>query len=500
MTWGKHKMEKQKVLDTHGVKVSVALVLILFLCMAMGCAVGPDFKKPETALPESWVDGSHAEAGVAAQTDLTRWWILFDDPALASLVQRAVADNLDLKLAEARIRQARAARGIAASGLGPELDATASFRRTQSAGSLTAAGADLEGPLANQYQAGFDASWELDLFGGLRRGVEAADADLRAAVETRRDVLVTLTAEVAAGYIDFRSFQQRIAVARRNFEAQKHSARLTRQRFEGGFASGLDVANAEAQVSTTAAQIPLLEASARQSVYSLGVLLGREPAALLEELSMPLLIPAAPPSAPAGVPSDLLRRRPDIRKAEADIHAATARIGVATADLFPRLFIFGSAGYQAKETRAWFDPVSLFWSLGPSVSWPVFDTGRVRSNIEVQKALEERSVLTYRKTVLAALEEVESALIASTKEQERRKALVDAVAFNQKAVDLSIKLYTEGQTDFLNVLQAQHSLFTTEDALAQSTRTVSTNLVALYKALGGGWDMLSEPDKTPHQP
>jgi len=464
----------------------VTLMLLLFLGAASGCAVGPDFRKPQMVMPAAWAGGHDPEPVI--ETNLAQWWEAFQDQTLTSLVTRAVEFNLDLKLAESRIRQARAARGIAASGMGPEIDATGSFRRAQSAGSPAPGGGDIEGSLTNLYQAGLDASWEVDIFGGVRRGVEAANADVQASMETLRDVLVTLSAEVAFGYIDLRSFQQRVGVARQNLEAQKHSARLTRQRFEFGFASGLDVANAEAQVAATAAQIPVLEAAACRTIYGLSVLLGLEPAALLEELSQPSFIPAGPPSTPVGIPSDLLRRRPDIRRAEAEIHSATARIGVATADLFPRFFVFGSAGYQARDTSALFDPVSLFWSLGPAVSWPVFDTGRIRSNIEVQRALEEQSVLNYRKTVLAALEEVEIVLIASDKEQERRKALVDAVNFNRKAVELSIKLYTEGQTDFLNVLQAQRSLFTSEDALTESTRTVSTNLVALYKALGGGWD------------
>jgi NodT family efflux transporter outer membrane factor (OMF) lipoprotein len=453
--------------------------------------VGPDFTKPEPGMPQTWVGVPPSDP--VAEADLARWWTVFGDQTLTSLVARAIESNLDLKLAESRIGQARAARGLAASGMGPEFGAAGSFRRSQSPGSTAPNGDEIEGPLTNQYQAGFDASWELDIFGGVRRGIEAADADLQASVETRRDVLVILTAEVAAAYTDLRSFQQRIAVARQNLKAQEHSARLTRQRFEFGFASGLDVANAESQVATTAAQIPLLEASARQTIYSLGVLLGREPAELLKELSSPLLLPSAPPSAPGGVPSDLLRRRPDIRKAEAEIHSATARIGVATADLFPRFFIFGSVGYQARDTGAWFDPANLFWSFGPSISWPVFTSGRIRSNIEVRKALEEQAVLSYRKTVLTALEEVESALIALEKEQERRKALVVAVSASEKAVALATKLYTEGQTDFLNVLQAQRSLFVSEEALVISTRTVSTNLIALYKALGGGWDTHGEP-------
>ncbi len=460
---------------------------LLFLVMVAGCAVGPNFKPPDMQVPAEWAGPAPLPAITPGEKDLTRWWTVFDDQKLTSLVERAVESNLDLKLAEARIRQARAARGVAASSLGPAVGAKGSFSRNQLTG--VSANEDTKGPLTNQYQAGFDASWELDIFGGIRRGIEAADANVQATVENRRDVLVTLTAEVARNYVALCAFQQRIAIAQQNLKTQKHSARLTRQRFEAGLASGLDVANAEAQVATTAAAIPLLEAQARQFIYNLSVLLGRDPAALVQELSTASTIPGAPPSVPVGVPSDLLRRRPDIRSAEAGIHSATAQIGVATADLFPRFFLSGSGGYQATKFSSWFEPAGLFWSLGPSVSWSVFDTGRIRSNIEVQKALAEQSVIVYQQTVLAALQETENALIASAKEEEHRKALADAVIANRKAVELSIALYTEGQTDFLNVLEAQRSLYATEDALVQSNGTVSTNLVALYKALGGGWDM-----------
>jgi NodT family efflux transporter outer membrane factor (OMF) lipoprotein len=307
-------------------------------------------------------------------------------------------------------------------------------------------------------------------------------------VENRHDVLVTLTAEVARNYVELRTYQQRIAIARKNLQAQKHSADLTRERFEAGFVSGLDVANADAQVATTEAQIPLLESSARQTIYALSVLIDREPGALIQDLSDTAEIPAAPPSVPVGVPSDLLRRRPDIRRAEAEIHAATAQIGVATADLFPKVSIGGSIGWRAADTGSLFNPLSRFWSLGPSVTWNLFQTGRTLSNIELQRALEEQSVLTYRQTVLTAIQEVENALIASAKEQEHRKSLQAAVAANRKAAELATQLYTAIQTEFLNVLSAQRSLYSSEDSLAQSTRTMAIELIALYKALGGGWE------------
>jgi multidrug efflux system outer membrane protein len=300
--------------------------------------------------------------------------------------------------------------------------------------------------------------------------------------------LVSLMAEVARNYIQLRAYQQQIAITRQNLAAQQHSGRLTRERFEGGFVSGLDVANAEALTATTASQIPLLESSARQTIYSLSILMGETPAALDADLSPAGAIPGGPPQVPTGVPSDLLRRRPDIRLAEAQIHAATARIGVAAADLFPKFTIAGSIGYQSSDLGALFDASNHFWSFGPSALWRLFESGRIRAGIQVQKALQEQELIAYRQTVLKGLQEVENALVASAKEQTHRQALVSAVAANRKAVSLAEQLYTEGLTDFINVLQAQQSLYSTEKALVQSTATVSTNLVALYKALGGGWD------------
>lgn len=482
----------------RGAGLGVVLALGLGLAGLAGCTVGPNFERPETEVPAEWAGpspGPPTQPLSLPEQELAVWWTAFRDPVLTSLVERAVRLNLDLKQAEARIRQARAARRIAVSGLGPSLDAQALYRRSRAEATLSgeadAPGVRTEAGAVDQYQAGFDAAWEADLFGGVRRGLEAADADLEAVVEDRRAVLVTLTAELARNYIELRTLQERVGIARKNLQAQEQSAQITRRRFEGGFASGLDVANAEALAATTAAQIPVLEGSARRSIYSLSLLLGREPAALLEELSPVSAVPFAPPSVPAGLPSDLLRRRPDIRRAEAEIHAATARIGVATADLFPRFTISGSLGLRATDFSSWFEASSRFWSIGPSLNWRLFETGRVRAEIEQRKALEEQALLAYQQTVLAALREVEDALVTSAKEQEHRNALLDAVAASRRAVELATTLYTEGQTDFLNVLDPQRSLFASEDAVALSTQTLSTNLAALYKALGGGW---SDPE------
>jgi NodT family efflux transporter outer membrane factor (OMF) lipoprotein len=470
--------------DCRALVRAAGLAALAALCLA-GCMVGPDFQRPRVEMPPAYVGRVPQPSPPPADplaASLASWWGLFDDPALVTLVERALQSNLDVKVAEARVRQARAAVQGAQSFLWPAVDSSASVRRSRTPGPV-----GNRGNVGTLYQAGFDAGWELDLFGGVRRSVEAAEADLAGAEEARRDVLVSLAAEVAQTYIDLRAFQERVAIARGNLETQTRSASITRQRFQAGFVSGLDLANAEAQAATTAAAIPLLESAAQQSVYRLSILLGLNPADLLPELTIPGPIPLQPPAVPPGLPSELLQRRPDIRLAEARAHAATARIGAATAELFPRFTIGGSAGVTSADLGS-IGPGNRFWSIGPTVSWNVFDAGRTRAVIEQQEAIADEALLAYRQTVLGALQEVESALVASTKEQQRRDELVRAVAGNRKALDLSMRLYTQGQTDFLSVIEAQRALTLTEDALANSTGTVLTELVALYKALGGGWE------------
>ena len=437
---------------------------------------------------------------------LVEWWTAFNDPTLSSLVDMAVRANLDVRLAEARIRQARAARWVAGAPLWPQVDATILYERSHT----PSAAVEHRGRRGRR-------SWAKQLFGrqpavpgiisgrsgcllgigyfrGTRRNLEAAGADLQAAVEDRRDVLVIMMGDVGTNYINLRGFQKQIQIARENLKAQKHNADIIQKRHDAGFVGGLDVANAKAQVATTEATIPLFESSARAAIYSLGVLLGREPAALMQDLAKAAPIPPTPPEIPVGLPSELLRRRPDIRRAEAQIHAATARIGVATADLFPRFFLTGSFGVTTSDVNKLGSLANnKFWSFGPSVTWPIFAGGRIYWNIKIQDALQEQALLTYEKTVLTALKDVETALVAYAKQQETRKSLSEAVVNNRKAVDLATQLYLAGRSDFLNVLIAQRSLFATEDALAQSTAAVDTNLIALYKALGGGWEKEGAP-------
>lgn len=465
----------------------VCLLLILFA----GCKVGPNYKPPESRVPKGFLGATTRPATTRPASianeqpaDVAAWWATFDDPMLQSLIARAAEQNLDVRQAAARVREARASRRAVGANLWPFLDTSASYRR---------AGGGGDGGESDLFNAGIDASWELDIFGGRRRDIEAANADVRAAVEDRRDVLITLLSEVALTYLDLRGFQRQIHIANDNLIAQRRSAGLTQRLFAGGFSSRLDVANATAQVASTESQIPLLEANVQQTIFTLGVLLGQEPTALLEELAGGGSIPPVPPAVPVGLPSDLLRRRPDIRRADAQLHAATARIGSATADLFPRFTLNGSVGYQGARPGNLFNAGNRNWSVGPGVSWPLFNAGQIRAEIAVQNARQEQALLAYRQAVLNALREVENALISYTKEQERRASLSDAVVANRQAVELSTQLYSNGRTDFLNVLSAQRSLLSSEDALVQSDRVLAQNLIALYKALGGGWEFEEQP-------
>ena len=484
-------VNRQAVTKRHKLARAFLGSLVLSLPATGGCTVGPNYKRPKMEMPSQWLlppEGAAATQPSLTTTrppDLARWWTQFDDPTLDALVARALEGNLGLAASTSRIRQARASRRIASSGLWPTVDTSAGFTRSRGRGA--------DARRADLWHAGLDAAWELDVFGGLRRDVEAAGAEYQSAIEDRRDVLVTLVSEVALNYMDLRGLQRQLAIARENLVAQKRSTDIARRQFEAGLVSGLDLANATAQVATTESVIPRLESDARLVVYALGVLLGREPGALLEELSAEAPIPATPPEVPIGLPADLLRRRPDVRRAEADLHAATARIGVATADLFPRFSLTGSFGTAGPHFGDLFDAQNRAWSFGPSLRWPLFDAGRIRANIDVTYAIQEQALLGYRSTVLTALQDVESALVAYASEQRQHEALSAAVAANRRAVDLSTPLYTRGQTDFLNVLSSQRSLFASEEALVQSEVTMATNLISLYKALGGGWEAPAAP-------
>ena len=468
--------------------VKLVAALGLFLPAMSGCMVGPDYSRPHMTVPADWASSAdsptlQSTAPSGGRPDLILWWRQFNDPLLTALVEEAVRVNLDLKIAEARLRQARASRDVTFGGLWPAVNASAGYQRKHTAGAAND---------KDIFQAGLDAAWELDLFGGRRRGLEAADAGTEAAGENIRDVQVSLVAEVALNYIQLRGYQQQILVARKNLDAQRKGADIARKLFGAGFDTALDVASADAAVATTEAQIPVYETGARQAIHALSVLLARPPADLLKQLSSPSSLPRVPSAVPAGLPSDLLRQRPDIREAEAQLHAATAQVGVATADFFPSFSLTGSLNWNSNLLRTWWNEASRSFGAGPSVTWPIFQGGAIAANVRLQKALRDQAYIAYRKTVLSAFQDVENALIAFAKEQQHQRDLNEAVTANRKLVDLSLALYSEGQNNFLTVITAQQSLYSAENALVQSNGSLAADLIALYKALGGGGEPLSK--------
>jgi NodT family efflux transporter outer membrane factor (OMF) lipoprotein len=500
--------------------ISLALVLA-------GCTVGPDYQSPGAWWsPGSWFSGRPApvlaSATTAAPIDIN-WWSAFDDPELTALQNRVAASNLDIRVMTIRLAQSRAQLGVAQADQFPTLQADGSYTRelvsekgvlslfggsSSSSGSsfasnggaangltgtvggipASAAGSGSKIPPFNLYQYGFDASWELDLWGRVRREVESSKADLQAAEETRRDSLVTALAEVARDYIQLRGIQRNIQIARDNLDTATQTLHITQERAAGGLTTDLDVANARAQVATTAAQLPSLQQQEAQMINALSLLLGQPPNSLTAELQTPKPIPPVPPTVPVGIPSELARRRPDIRQAEAQLHAATAEIGVAVADFYPKISLSGSTGLQALLAKNLGNWNALQYGLGPTVTLPLFEGGRLKSTLELRQQQQQEAALNYQRTVLQALHDVDNALTAYDAEQRRQAQLTEAVAANRQAIALATQRYTQGLSTFLDVLQAQGGLLATEEQLTDSTTTMSTNLVALYKALGGGWE------------
>jgi NodT family efflux transporter outer membrane factor (OMF) lipoprotein len=477
----------------------------LFLVIT-ACSVGPNYKQPKFTTPDAYSEISsatrpttHPTTGptteASTRPDYQMWWETLHDRELNSLIFRAAQNNPDVMAAEARIREARGTRGIAVSGLFPEINATGGYTHSKDSSNLPGiseasnipGGFQLSGLESDLWQAGFDMTWEIDVFGGTRRAIESANAGVQAAVWDRRDVLVSLLSEVAVNYVALRGAQRELQIAQGNLQSQEQTLDLTRRRAEGGLVPYLDVAQQEAQVATTAATIPTFETRIRQAIHHLSMLLGLPPGALSDELSAVGPIPVGPASVPPGVPSELLRRRPDVRRAERQLAQASAEVGVATADLFPKFNVTGAFGWASQPLKKLFDYPSEMYNIAPGVTWDIFDAGKVLSNVKVQNAAQAAALENYRKSVLQSFQDVDDALVAFNREQVRLEALTRAVAANQRAVDLSTELFEKGSADFLSVLDAQRSLFTAEDAMAQSEEQVSANLIALYKALGGGW-------------
>jgi len=501
--------------------------VLLAACLVSACTAGPDWTPHEMWSPASWEAARHAGPGVApppASTPVAApidpaWWSIFGDPDLTSLEDRVAAANLNVRLATVRLVESRAQRQITGADQFPGLQADGSYTRQEisrkgvlglfggagSGGSFASQGASANGlqgrsggipasvtggtklPPFNLWQDGFDASWELDFWGRVRREVEGADASVEASADARRNVLVSVLAEVARDYLQLRGTQTQLAITRQNIATEEETLGLTQERFRGGLTTELDVANAAAQLQTTRAQVPPLEQQQAQTINALSFLLGEAPGALAAELGTPARVPPVPPRVPVGVPSELARRRPDIRQAEAQLHAATADIGVAVADFYPKITLDGSIGLQALQFKDLGNWGARQYGLGPSISLPIFQGGRLRATLELRKVQQQEAALTYQQTVLQAWHDVDNALTAYSTEQRRHDALAAAVDQNKLALDLSRQRYTQGLADFLNVLDAQRALLSAQLQLADSETSVSSNLVQLYKALGGGW-------------
>ena len=453
--------------------------------MTAACTVGPDYKPDELAVPSTWTEHEPTLADkAAADAALKDWWASFKDPLLDRLIAQAIAGNEDLKIAKQRLIQARAGRAIAASADYPQVKADAA--RLQSNSSTTA---DYP-PGIGQYRTwelGFDASWEIDVFGGTRRAEEAADADIGAAIEDRRTILVSLLAEVAGDYASLRASQLRLAIAQRNIEAAKKALDLTQQEFQRGLGTDLEVAQARAQWNNVRSAPPPLRAAVARLSHAIGVLVGGFPGDLEAELSKPAPLMAVPASLPVALPSETMTNRPDIRRAERRYAAATAQIGVATADLFPHFQIPLSIVPTSGTIDSLFLAKSLNWSIGLAASGLVYDGGKTDARIESARAAAETARISYEQTVRGAFRDVEDALINFSTETERNGTLKEAASDSDQALDRATRLYGAGLTDFLKVLDSERAAFAAEDLEAQSRLATVQNVIALFKALGGGW-------------
>lgn len=461
---------------------SVSAALVTAGCMM----VGPDYAPPEQKLPDSWKGGSMGiTQGAPGRELLAEWWATLHDPILSDLIQRAVVNNPDLGQARARIREQRARRNISRAGLFPVLDASGSQRKSRSSEEMGS------GKEMDLYSADVDASWELDLFGGTRRSLEAATAELEAGEEDLRDVLVSLLAEVALNYTDVRVLQARMDVVEKNIVLQDQARELAQSLYDSGLSGGLGVQQAKYNLENTRSQVPALRISLEEAKNRIALLLGEAPGSVHGTLETHGPVPVCPPEIAVGVPADVLRQRPDIRRAERKLAAQTARIGAATADLYPKLSLSGSIGYESLDPDRLFLAGSRSWGFGPRITWPIFRAGSIRSNIEVQSALQEELLGRYESVVLNALGEVENQLTVYMEEQIRKQNLKEARQAAMLALDLALDQYRAGMTDFTDVLDAQRSLLSFEENLIRNEGNIVSGLVRLYKALGGGWTSFS---------
>jgi NodT family efflux transporter outer membrane factor (OMF) lipoprotein len=481
------------------------------MLLLAGCTVGPDYEAPAINMPEAFaaagslLDQLSAPEPAAAPTTpkkpntnavaLARWWRALDDPELDSLVARAIAGNLDLKIALARLQEARTEEQVAmgralpgasvagAAGRGTGSDVT----RGRVPSTLTSA-TDSQGLTQINEIAGFDAGWEIDLFGKYRREIEAAGYTAAAAAAARNAVLVAVIGDVVRAYLDLRGLQTRLVILRRNIEVQAHEYNVVHTRFQHGLTNELDVTLAQRQLSSLKATVAPLVAQTDATQYAMAVLLGRMPEDLARELGKPVMLPGLPARIAPGLPLDLLRRRPDIREQERALAAATARIGVATANLYPHLVLTGAVGAQGQRLGVSPNLISSIWSAGPSLYWDVLDFGTLDALVNIADLQTREQASVYRQTILNAVREVDGDIADFTAQQDRLKELSTALTASQRAVQLAQERYDRGLTDFLNVLDAERQEYGLEDEYAQAEQTADDDFAALYKALGGGWE------------
>lgn len=463
------------------------LALVSALLLA-ACAVGPDYHRPEVATADQFVG---VDATQFSTADVEReFWKGFNDQQLNEMIERALTANHDIRIATARLREARALRGEAKLDLAPTVQASADYVRTRASerqlGPLPEAAREQD-----FYDSGFDAFWELDFFGRVRRGIEASSAQVQSAEASVYATQVSVTAEVARNYFELRGAQQQLAVARRNADNQGETVRITTARLDAGRGTQLDASRAQAQLSATLATIPDLEAAVTRSMLRLGVLTGQAPEALLPQLSAAQPLPTLPVAHDIGTPELLLRRRPDIRVAERDLAAATAQIGVAVGDLFPRVTFLGRWGFDAVNSSDLGNTGTESYSFGPSISWAAFDLGRVRQRIKQREAATDGALARYEQTVLQALEETDASLTAYSKAIVKQQHLQASATASLEAARLARARYESGVADFLQVLDAERTALAAEDQLARSETQTATALLATYKALGGGFRPLT---------
>lgn len=445
-----------------------------------GCAsIGPDYHAAKPATPQLQGLDAAQENSAAFQA---AWWKQFNDPTLDALIQQAAANNLDLRIAVARLHESRALLSGAKSDRLPTIDTGIDY--TRSRGQQPGFGTQRQ--TVTTYQAGFDASWELDIFGGVRRSVEASGADLGASEAALRDAQVSLLAEVARNYFELRGSQLRLDIARRDIDNQRQTVHLTEVRLQAGTGAEQDVASAKAQLSAVQAQLPVLQTQASASAYRLAVLLGKRPGELAIDLSPKSFIPIAV-NLPIGAAGDVLARRPDVQMAEREYAAATARIGVAKADFFPHFSLGGFLGFLSGRSNDFGSPATRAWSLAPSISWPGLNVQRVRANLHASEARADAAQANYQRSVLEAIEDIDNAVTAFNQQRVRVDHLIEQGAQSKRAADLARIRYQGGATGFLELLDAERTQLAAEDNLAQAEAAINTRAVALYKALGGGW-------------